>query len=90
MQKLIIERDEVKKELHDIFKGNEPVQSFLNEIEENEKFGPQTLIESLIKELLKNYSIIPRRRRYSETIKSISFIIYSYSSSIRKNGYRKI
>lgn len=79
VQKLIIERDEVKKELHDIFKGNEPVQSFLNEIEENEKFGPQTLTESLIIELLKNYSIIPRRRRYSETIKSISFIIYSYS-----------
>lgn len=79
MQKLIEERDAVKRELHAIFDKDKPIQDFLDEIEKNEEFGPQELTESLIKELLKNYSIIPRGRRYTKTMKSISFIIYSYS-----------
>ena len=73
IKSLIEEREEVKRTFHSIF------QKLLNDIENEEQEGPQTLTQSLISELIKNSKIVPQGRRYTKTIQSVCFLIFSYS-----------
>ena len=73
------EKLELKKELNELFKENENICNLLCRIEKEEQYGPPTLDEVIIEDLLKNMHISKYRRTYSSTLLSIGFILLSYS-----------
>ena len=81
MQKIRCERKELSNLLKSYFKNNNSVVSLINQIEENEQYGPETLNTTIIKELIKNSNLNKYARRYSKTLKEVAFILMSYSPS---------
>lgn len=73
------EKLELKKVLNELFKENENICNLLCRIEKEEQYGPPTLDEVIIEDLLKNMHISKYRRTYSSTLLSICFILLSYS-----------
>ena len=80
------EKKELQKKLDDIFINDEKMKKMLKDINNEEKYGPPNLTDTIIEELLINSKLSQYKHKFSNTLLSISFILMSYSPV----AYRKL
>ena len=86
IQKLQEELKYQNDKLKSIFKDDQESINFISNIEKNQTEGPPILSDVLLQELIEQQKINPYARKYSNTIKNVAFIIFSYSPC----AYRKV
>lgn len=75
-----------KQYLSNIYNGNQEELSLIKAIDDEKTAGRPILSEFLLSELIDQMKLAPHARRYSNTIKNVAFIIFSYSPA----AYRKL
>lgn len=84
MKKIRNERKVLSDLLRSYFNENQNVVSLIDQIEEKNTFGPLTLNDSIMEELIKNSKLSQYARRYSRTLKEVAFVLMTYSPSAYK------